>query len=215
MRSDDLYRYALDMKSGDPDEFESDDDRPGKYHHIIYKAHFEDVSAQSGVVFQHVSGRPDVKDYIFETKGGGIGAFDFDNDGWLDLFVLSGTRFNLAPQPSNRLYRNTGGRFVDVSQAAGIFGFFVAGPLAETFEPRVLVTGASSGIGEATALACVQAGAAAGMTVFGFAAMTDAGALQAVGAVHVFARMDALPELLARAGSVSRAGIAPRPAAAP
>ena len=61
----------------------------------------------------------------------------------------------------------------------------------------------------------VQAGAAAGMTVFGFAAMTDAGALQAVGAVHVFARMDALPELLARAGSVSRAGIAPRPAAAP
>lgn len=39
MRSDDLYRYALDLKSGDPDEFESEEHRPNKYHHIIFKAH--------------------------------------------------------------------------------------------------------------------------------------------------------------------------------
>lgn len=42
MRSDDLYRYALDLKAGDPDDYESEDARPNKYHHIIYKAHFED-----------------------------------------------------------------------------------------------------------------------------------------------------------------------------
>ncbi|HEX6373276.1 MAG TPA: HAD family hydrolase [Longimicrobium sp.] len=61
----------------------------------------------------------------------------------------------------------------------------------------------------------VQAGAAAGMTVFGYAAMTDADALRAAGAAHVFTRMEELPELLARAGGVSRAGAAPRPAGAP
>lgn len=43
MRSDDLYRYALDLKAGDPDDYESEDERPNKYHHIIYKAHFEEL----------------------------------------------------------------------------------------------------------------------------------------------------------------------------
>lgn len=44
----------------------------------------------------------------------------------------------------------------------------------------------------------VQAGAAAGMTVFGFAAMSDPDALRAAGAAHVFHRMHELPHLLAR-----------------
>lgn len=44
----------------------------------------------------------------------------------------------------------------------------------------------------------VEAGAAAGMTVFGFAAMSDPAALRAAGAAHVFTRMDELPGLLAR-----------------
>jgi beta-phosphoglucomutase-like phosphatase (HAD superfamily) len=61
----------------------------------------------------------------------------------------------------------------------------------------------------------VEAGAAAGMTVFGYAAMTNPDALRAAGAAHVFTRMDALPELLARARSVNRAGAAPPPAGAP
>lgn len=43
MRGDDLYRYALDLKAGDPDDYDSPDDRPQKYHHVIYRAHFEDV----------------------------------------------------------------------------------------------------------------------------------------------------------------------------
>lgn len=43
MRSDDLYRYALDLKAGDPDDYESDAHRPQKYHHIIYRAHNEDA----------------------------------------------------------------------------------------------------------------------------------------------------------------------------
>jgi hypothetical protein len=48
MRSDDLYRYALDLRAGDPDDYESDDARPNKYHHIIYKAHFDDACQGEG-----------------------------------------------------------------------------------------------------------------------------------------------------------------------
>jgi beta-phosphoglucomutase-like phosphatase (HAD superfamily) len=53
-----------------------------------------------------------------------------------------------------------------------------------------------------------------GMTVFGYAAMTAPDALRAAGAAHVFTYMDALPELLARAGRVNRAGAALPPAGA-
>lgn len=58
----------------------------------------------------------------------------------------------------------------------------------------------------------VQAGAAAGMTVFGFAAMSDPDALRAAGAAHVFTRMDELPDLLARAAPVMPAGASLRAA---
>lgn len=47
MRADDLYRYALDLKSGDPDDYEDESQRPFKYHHIIYRAH--DVGGCTGL----------------------------------------------------------------------------------------------------------------------------------------------------------------------
>ena len=56
----------------------------------------------------------------------------------------------------------------------------------------------------------VQAGAAAGMTVFGFAAMTDPDALRAAGAAHVFTRMDELPDLLDRTRPYAEPANAPR-----
>ena len=49
MRQDDLYRYALDLKAGDPDDYESEAVRPNKYHHILYPAHFEDRCKGAGV----------------------------------------------------------------------------------------------------------------------------------------------------------------------
>lgn len=61
-----------------------------------------------------------------ETMPGGVAAFDFDGDGWDDLFFTNG-----APQPSlrkripedcNRLYRNVGGRFEDVTAQSGLCG---------------------------------------------------------------------------------------------
>ena len=60
--------------------------------------------------------------YLAETSSGGIALFDYDNDGWLDIFVVSGTRFEGAPpEATNRLYRNNhDGTFTDVTDKAGL-----------------------------------------------------------------------------------------------
>jgi len=50
-----------------------------------------DVTATSGITFVNATGDPDRKDYIFEVKGGGVGALDYDNDGWIDLVFSRGS----------------------------------------------------------------------------------------------------------------------------
>jgi hypothetical protein len=54
--------------------------------------------------------------------GAGIVFLEYDNDGWLDIFVLSGTRFDGAPAgTTSRLYRsNRAGTFADVTEKAGL-----------------------------------------------------------------------------------------------
>jgi hypothetical protein len=62
------------------------------------------------------------KNYIVETVGCGVAFLDYDNDGWLDIFVLSGTRMDApAPDSTNRLYKNNrDGTFRDVTEKAGM-----------------------------------------------------------------------------------------------
>jgi len=85
---------------------------------------FTDVAASAGLDFQHINGDPTVKDYIFETKGGGIGFLDYDNDGWLDIIIAQGSaRERLAKNdsPHAELYHNRGnGSFEKVTEKAGI-----------------------------------------------------------------------------------------------
>lgn len=90
------------------------------------QAPFEDRSGTSGigVVLRH---HPTAEKHQIETMPGGVAAFDFDNDGKVDLFFTNG-----APQPGltkrvpedcSRLYRNLGGwRFEDVTVRAGLCG---------------------------------------------------------------------------------------------
>lgn len=60
--------------------------------------------------------------YLSETSSGGVAAFDYDNDGWTDLFLVGGTRFGGdPPEATNRLYRNNrDGTFADVTEKAGL-----------------------------------------------------------------------------------------------
>jgi hypothetical protein len=87
-----------------------------------FYAHFTDIAAGAGLVVPTIYGYPDHKDYILEAVGCGCAFLDYDNDGWMDIFVLSGTRLNGAPAgASNRLYQNNrDGTFTDVTERAGL-----------------------------------------------------------------------------------------------
>jgi len=81
-----------------------------------------DVAEQAGLKHPIVYGGVEDKSYIIEVVGCGVAFFDYDNDGWMDLLVLNGTRLEGAPPgTTNRLYRNNrDGTFSDVTAEAGL-----------------------------------------------------------------------------------------------
>jgi len=85
---------------------------------------FTNVAGVVGLSDPTIYGDIDRKRYIIETNGCGVAFVDYDNDGWVDLFMLSGTRLTGMPvgrEPTNRLYRNRGnGTFTDVTDKAGL-----------------------------------------------------------------------------------------------
>lgn len=85
---------------------------------------FTDIAAQAGLTEATIYGGVDSKKYIIETNGCGAAFFDYDNDGWTDIFIMSGTRLEGFPkgkEPTNRLYRNNkNGTFADVTDKAGL-----------------------------------------------------------------------------------------------
>ena len=87
-----------------------------------FLARFTDIARQAGLTEPIVYGAAEVKSYIVEVVGCGVAFIDYDNDGWLDLFVLSGTRLEGAPAgATNRLYKNNrNGTFTDVTERAGL-----------------------------------------------------------------------------------------------
>ncbi len=87
-----------------------------------FNARFTDIAKEAGLVLPVVYGEADHKDYILETVGCGCAFFDYDNDGWMDIFLLSGSSMAGAPAgASNRLYKNNrDGTFRDVTEKAGL-----------------------------------------------------------------------------------------------
>src|SRR5579872_6436856 len=79
----------------------------GKPSGLPFNAHFVDVAEKAGLRQPVIYGGVDRKQYIIETVGCGAAFIDYDNDGWLDIFLLSGTRLE-APRDgcTNRLYKN-------------------------------------------------------------------------------------------------------------
>src|SRR5438309_25719 len=86
--------------------------------------HFVDIAAKAGLTAKTVIGRETKKPFILESTGGGVALFDYDNDGWLDIFLVNGSRFEGFPsgqEPTNHLYRNNrDGTFTDVTREAGL-----------------------------------------------------------------------------------------------
>ena len=83
---------------------------------------FTDVGTQSGLTQPMVYGTPGQVTYIVESMGGGCAFIDYDNDGWMDLFLLGGRTLDGTPPGSgNRLYHNNrDGSFTDVTAKAGL-----------------------------------------------------------------------------------------------
>jgi hypothetical protein len=85
-------------------------------------AHFTDIAREAGLTSPVIYGNADHKNYILEAVGCGCAFLDYDNDGWMDIFLLTGTRLEGAPAgASNRLYKNNrDGTFTDVTEKAGL-----------------------------------------------------------------------------------------------
>ena len=87
-------------------------------------ANFVDVGEKAGLTMKNVFGGVDTKKYIIETTGTGVAIFDYDNDGWPDIFIVNGTTLEGFPPgkgPTNHLYHNNhDGTFTDVTVKAGL-----------------------------------------------------------------------------------------------
>jgi len=87
-----------------------------------FPAHFVDVASAAGLRAPVIYGALEGHKYILETIGCGCAFIDYDNDGWMDVFLLGGTRLEGDPEGAgNRLYRNNrDGTFTDVTSKAGL-----------------------------------------------------------------------------------------------
>ena len=87
-------------------------------------AHFTDIAVKAGLTAPVIFGGENTKKYIIETTGTGVAIFDYDNDGWPDIFIVNGTKLEgFAPgqAPTNHLYHNNqDGAFTDVTEKAGL-----------------------------------------------------------------------------------------------
>jgi hypothetical protein len=87
-------------------------------------ANFVDIAEKAGLMAVNVFGGVATKKYIIETTGTGVAIFDYDNDGWPDIFIVNGTTLEGFPvdhAPTNHLYRNNhDGTFTDVTAKAGL-----------------------------------------------------------------------------------------------
>jgi enediyne biosynthesis protein E4 len=86
---------------------------------------FVDVAHEAGLDVPNVWGGADHKSYIIEAKGSGIAFFDYDNDGWLDIYLTNGTRLGAkwpaGKEPTSQLFKNNrDGTFRNVTEDSGL-----------------------------------------------------------------------------------------------
>lgn len=90
-----------------------------------HRVTFVNAASASGLRFVHWNGASPEK-YVLETMGSGAGLLDYNNDGWLDIYLVNGGSVPGHPPPApvrHALYRNKGdGTFVDVTTQAGVGG---------------------------------------------------------------------------------------------
>ncbi|MEP6994397.1 MAG: CRTAC1 family protein [Acidobacteriota bacterium] len=100
-------------------------------------AQFVDVASQVGLAFTHDRGTTR-EHHMAETMGSGLAWLDYDNDGWMDLYVVQSGPFppSGSPRAQDRLFRNSGdGTFTDVTARAKLHdGAYGLGAYAADFD---------------------------------------------------------------------------------
>ncbi len=85
---------------------------------------FQDIAARAGLDMLNVFGGDDHKEFLIETTGNGAAIFDYDNDGWPDIYLPNGSRvegFPKGQEPTGHLYHNNrDGTFTDLTVQAGL-----------------------------------------------------------------------------------------------
>lgn len=86
---------------------------------------FEDISRPSGLATWKYTGGTAAKSLIVESLGGGVALLDYDNDGWLDIYLVNGMTYEAlngkAPSPHAALFHNNhDGTFTNVAEKAGV-----------------------------------------------------------------------------------------------
>ena len=114
---------------------------------------FVDVGRAAGLNAKTIYGGEHKNKYLLETTGCGVAFYDYDNDGWLDIFLVNGTRlegFPVGQEPVSHLFKNNrDGTFTDVTLKAGlarsVLLFGLPGkellPLSSTFARQQLSPG--------------------------------------------------------------------------
>ena len=85
---------------------------------------FINVARDSGLNIKTIFGGEHKNKYLLETTGCGVAFYDYDNDGWLDIFLVNGSRlegFPAGQEPISHLFKNNrDGTFTDVTAKAGL-----------------------------------------------------------------------------------------------
>jgi enediyne biosynthesis protein E4 len=85
---------------------------------------FVDIARNAGLNAKTVFGGEHKNKYLLETTGCGVAFYDYDNDGWLDIFLVNGWRlegFSKGEEPISHLFRNNrDGTFTDVTASSGL-----------------------------------------------------------------------------------------------
>ncbi|HEY6339228.1 MAG TPA: CRTAC1 family protein [Candidatus Sulfotelmatobacter sp.] len=85
---------------------------------------FVNVARESGLNAKTIFGGEHKNKYLLETTGCGVAFYDYDNDGWLDIFLVNGSHlegFSAGREPTSHLFRNNrDGTFTDVTAKAGV-----------------------------------------------------------------------------------------------
>ncbi len=91
----------------------------------VSRVEFVDVAREAGLNVPNVWGGVDRKRYIIEAKGSGLAFFDYDNDGWLDIYLTNGSRLGAqwpaGKAPTSQLFKNNrDGTFTNVTEKSGL-----------------------------------------------------------------------------------------------